>query len=199
MSQKMWDEKYNSVDYFYGKSPNNFLEENYLSIPKGNVLFLAEGEGRNSVFLASKGYDVTAVDISAIGLGKANKLASENNTEIRTVCADLDTFDLGESAWDGIVSIFCHLPPELRHELYKRVEKALKPTGVFLLEAYTPKQLEFKTGGPPVSEMMLTKNILLDELPKIEFSHLVELEREVIEGVGHHGLASVVQAIGTLK
>jgi len=195
----MWDEKYNTDEYVYGKDPNDFLKENYSSIPKENVLFLGDGEGRNSVFLASKGYDVTAVDISPVGLGKAKRLAKDANVYVECLCADLQTFDLGEKYWDGIVSIFCHLPVELRRDLHKRIESALKPNGVFLLEAYTPKQLEFKTGGPPIAEMMMSEEILIEELPELKFSHLIELEREVKEGIGHHGMASVVQAIGSVK
>lgn len=199
MSQKIWDEEYKTDHYAYGKNPNDFLKENYACIPKGKVLLLAEGEGRNAVFLASKGYEVTAVDISAVGLEKAKQLADENKVSIKTIRADLDTFNLGQNAWDGIVSIFCHLPPHIRTHLYERVEKALKPSGVFLLEGYTPEQLKYKTGGPPVAEMMISKHILIKEFPNIQFSHLKELERDVLEGINHHGLASVIQAIGAKK
>lgn len=199
LSKSMWDEEYKTDEYMYGKQPNDFLKENHSLIPKGKVLMLAEGEGRNAVFLATLGYQVTAVDISSIGLEKAKKLAAENNVEVETICEDLQTFDLGNEQWEGIVSIACHLPPELRKDLYKRVELALKPSGVFFMEGYTPEQLNYKSGGPPLAEMMTSKEMLIEELPNITFSHLQELEREVIEGVNHFGLAAVVQAIGTLK
>ena len=110
----MWDERYNTEEYAYGKAANNFLEENYTAIPKGNVLSLAEGEGRNAVFLARQGYTVTAVDASQVGLNKAKKLAEEHGVTIELVHADLADFDLGENRWDGIVSIFCPLPSALR-------------------------------------------------------------------------------------
>jgi 2-polyprenyl-3-methyl-5-hydroxy-6-metoxy-1,4-benzoquinol methylase len=199
MNQSMWNEAYSADEYVYGKKPNDFLKEKYLEIPKGKVLMLAEGEGRNAVFLASKGYKVTAVDISNVGLKKAQKLASENGVLIKTICADLKTFDLGENLWDGIVSIFCHLPPDVRRSLYKRVEAALKPSGVFVLESYTPEQLKYKTGGPPLAEMMTSKDTLVKELPNLKFNCLEELEREVLEGLNHHGLAAVVQAVGYVK
>ena len=105
----MWDERYSSEAYAYGKNPNQFLEENYKVIPKGKVLSLAEGEGRNAVFLAKQGYIVTAVDSSQIGLEKARKLAEENEVSIELINADLADFDLGDHEWDGIVSIFCPL------------------------------------------------------------------------------------------
>lgn len=199
MPQRIWDEEYKTDNYVYGKEPNDFLKENYACIPKGKVLLLAEGEGRNAVFLALKGYQVTAVDISAVGLEKAKKLANENDVSIKTICADLETLDIGKKTWDGIVSIFCHLPPHIRDSLYERVEKALKPSGTFLLEGYTPKQLKYKTGGPPVAEMMVSKDILIKGFSNVEFIHLMELEREVLEGIKHHGLASVLQAIGIKK
>lgn len=198
MSQEMWDKAYSTDEYVYGKAPNDFLKSHYATIPKGKVLMLAEGEGRNAVFLASKGYDVTAVDISSKGLEKAEKLASDYGVSIETICTDLEFFDLGENVWQGIISIFCHLPQRIRQNLYKRVEKALMPSGVFFLEGYTPKQLMYHTGGPSMAEMMISKHTLSEELPHITFSHLEELEREVIEGSKHRGLASVVQAIGQM-
>lgn len=197
-----WDEEYNTTDYVYGKTANDFLREHYREIPNANaggrVLCLAEGEGRNAVFLAQHGYHVTAVDISHVGLEKAAQLANENHVSIETIVADLADFDLGKQQWDGIVSIFCHLPPTLRQSLYQRVEKALKPNGVLLLEGYRPKQLDYQTGGPPVAEMMLSKAILQTELPHLTFSHLVELDRNVVEGSNHTGKGAVVQAIGRL-
>ncbi|HUH57431.1 MAG TPA: class I SAM-dependent methyltransferase [Pseudomonadales bacterium] len=195
----MWDKEYDTEEYVYGKLPNDFLRSNYPLIPKGKVLLLAEGEGRNAVFLAKLGYCVTAVDISSVGLKKAEQLAKENHVSIETICADLKDFDLGENKWDGIVSIFCHLPLELRQDLYKRIERAIKPSGVLLLEGYRPEQLNYKTGGPPVASMMIAKETLLEELPNFAFSHLEALEREVNEGVKHHGLSAVIQAVGSLK
>jgi len=194
----MWDQEYSTEEYVYGKQANDFLIECYASIPKGDVLMLAEGEGRNAVFLARQGYAVTAVDSSSVGLEKAKKLATENDVSIEIICEDLATFDLGDKKWDGIVSISCHLPPELRQDLYKRIERALKPSGVFFFEGYRPAQLEYKTGGPPLAEMMTSQETLVNELPNITFSHLKEIDRQVIEGVNHHGLGAVTQAIGTI-
>ena len=194
-AKKMWDEEFLKEEFVYGVEPNDFLVERHDAIPKGRVLLLAEGEGRNAIFLAQRGYDVTAVDISQVGLTKAKRRAEEVGVELATVCADLEDYDLGEGRWDGIVSISCHLPPALRRAVHGKVERALVPGGVFLLEAYTPKQLARGTGGPPSSDMMMTSAILKDELPLLSFPHLRELERSVIEGVNHTGHADVVQAI----
>ena len=165
-------------------------------IPKGSVLSIAEGEGRNAVFLAKQGYSVTAVDGSEVGLKKAEKLAAENGVVIECIHADLADFDLGEDKWDGIISIFVPLPSPLRKRLYQKLETALKPGGVFLIEAYTPDQIKHGTGGGSSADTMQTAGSLRLELPDLEFKHLAELEREVIEGTYHTGLGSVVQAIG---
>ena len=119
----MWDERYSAAEYAYGTTANDFLAANASCIPKGNVLSLAEGEGRNAVFLALQGYSVTAVDASLVGLNKARKLAEENGVDIEFIHADLSDYDLGINQWHGIVSIFCPLPSTLRSQLYKKVEK----------------------------------------------------------------------------
>lgn len=193
----MWDERYSAEEYAYGTTPNEFLVEKVSCIPKGKVLSLAEGEGRNAVFLAKQGYAVTAVDGSVVGLNKAGKLAEENDVLVEFIHADLADYDLGENKWDGIVSIFFPLPSSLRKELYKKVIAGLKRGGVFLLEAYTPDQLRHGTGGGNSVDVMQSEASLRHELAGLKFKHLVELEREVIEGVYHTGTGSVVQAIAT--
>jgi len=191
----MWDERYSAQEYAYGTNPNKFLEANVSTIPKGKVLSLAEGEGRNAVFLAKQGYSVTAVDSSLVGLNKATKLAEENGVIVEFIHADLAEYDLGENKWDGIVSIFCPLPSSIRKQLYKKVEAALKRNGVFLLEAYTPAQLKYGTGGGNSVDVMQSKESLSLELAGLKFKHLIELERDVVEGIYHTGIGAVVQAI----
>ena len=192
----MWDEKYDSEEYIYGKQANTFLQENSDALPPGKILCLAEGEGRNAVFLSKKGYRVTAVDASEVGLTKARKLADENDCTIEFIHADLGSFDLGTEKWDGIVSIFCHVPLDIRQRLHANLAAALKEDGVLLLEAYTPAQLAHGTGGPPDEELMMSADLLREELVGINFSLLQELEREVVEGSFHSGTGAVVQAIG---
>ena len=193
----MWDERYSTEVYAYGTTPNEFLVENVNHIPKGKVLSLAEGEGRNAVFLAKQGYDVTAVDGSVVGLNKARKLAQENDVVVEFIHADLADYDLGENKWDGIVAIFCPIPSSLRKELYKKVIAGLKQNGVFLLEAYTPEQLKHGTGGGTSVDVLQTEDSVRSELAGLKFKHLTELERDVREGVYHTGIGAVVQAIAT--
>lgn len=191
----MWDERYNTEQYAYGTTPNEFLRQKFDLIPKGEILSIGEGEGRNAVFLAMQGYSVTAVDGSSVGLEKARKLADANSVSVDLVHADLSDYDLGENKWDGIVSIFVPLPSDIRKLLYGKLPGALKPGGVFFVEAYTPDQIKHGTGGGNSPDTMQTAETLIRELPQMRFDHLVELEREVVEGAYHTGLGSVVQAV----
>nr|WP_174507486.1 methyltransferase domain-containing protein [Acinetobacter sp. Marseille-Q1620] len=191
----MWDERYNEDEYVYGKLPNDFLAENYEVIPKGKVLSLAEGEGRNAVFLALQGYDVTAVDASKIGLEKAQKLAEEKGVKITTILANLEDFEIQPESWDGIVSIFCPLTEQARQTLHQKVIQGLKENGIFLLEAYTPEQIEFGTGGGKSADYMTSKESLEKDMQALKILKLHKIVRRVVEGKYHTGMASVVQLI----
>lgn len=191
----MWDQRYSRDNYAYGTKPNDFLMEMSDKLPTGKVLCLAEGEGRNAVWLAEQGYQVTAVDASKVGLQKARKLAKARGVEITTVHADLADYDIGTQQWDAIISIFCHLPHDLRQDIHRRCVKGLRDKGIMLLEAYTPLQLEYKTGGPPVAEMMMDVQSLSSELIGLEFLHLQECVREIHEGEFHNGTGAVVQVL----
>ena len=191
----MWDERYSSEAYAYGVEPNTFLSEMYDKLPSGRILCLGEGEGRNAVWLAEQGNSITAVDISEIGLKKAHNLAKSRGVTIATVNANLADYEIESGQWDAIISIFCHLPPELRADVHRRCVEGLRPGGVFLLEAYTPMQIEYTTGGPPTADMMMDVPSLSSELGGLEFLHLQERVREVNEGLYHHGTGAVVQAL----
>lgn len=194
----MWDERYNSESFFYGTQPNDFLVEQSKFIPKsGSVLCLAEGEGRNAVYIASLPAQpkVVALDSSRVGLEKAKKLAEKNNVQIETQLADLNDTDLGEQTWDTIVSIWCHLPSTLRAKLHLKVIRALKPGGVLILEAYSPAQLKFGTGGPKDADMLMTLDALKTELAGLDLLVAQEKERDIQEGQGHAGPSAVVQVL----
>ncbi len=191
----MWDERYGSPDYAFGTEPNTFLRDNIDALPLGEVLCVADGEGRNSVFLAESGRAVSSVDLSRAGVEKARRLAAQRDVTIDAMVGDLVDVDLGDARWDAIISIFAHMPSALRSDLHQRVVRALRPGGIFLLEAYTPDQIPRGTGGPAVPDRTMTLNGLRKELAPLEFIHGAELEREVVEGAYHTGLASVVQVI----
>ena len=191
----MWDERYAAEEYVYGTLPNDFLVSRVASLPRGRVLCLGEGEGRNATWLAQQGFEVHAVDASAVGMEKARRLAHGRGVAVATTIADLATWDAGEAQWDAIVSIFCHLPPPARARVHGRIAHWLRPGGVFLLEAYTPDQLALETGGPPVAELMMTLAGLRAELAGLAIEHGVETVRRVVEGRLHHGDGAVVQVL----
>ncbi len=189
----MWDERYGTSGFFYGTDPNDFLRDEAARLPRGDLLCLGDGEGRNGVWLASRGHRVTSVDLSAVGLAKASRLAAQRGVVIATVAADLATFDLGTARWDAVVSIWCHLPSALRRDVHARVVRALRPGGVVLLEAYRPAQLGRGTGGPPVADMLPDLASLRTEFAGLDELLGREVERDVREGRGHGGNSAVVQ------
>ena len=194
----LWDQRYREHDFAYGREANDFLQQQAGLIPPSAVLCLAEGDGRNAVFLAKQGYAVHVVDLSAVGLEKSRQYAQRENTRISTEVADLAHYSLAPSTWEGIVSIFAHLPGPARKALHLQVAQALKPGGVFILEAFTLRQLEMKgTGGPGAErpDFFMSLQALREELPGLDFIHARELDREISEGALHQGLCAVVQLI----
>ena len=190
-----WDTRYAEPGYAYGTEPNHFLAEVAVRIPPGPVLSLGEGEGRNAVHLAGLGHPVTAVDASGVGMAKAEALAAERGVRLTAVVADLADFTIADGAWSGIVSVFVHLSAPLRAHVYAAVAAGLRPGGVFVLEAYTPRQLALGTGGPKSAELLVTLDALRRELAGLEFEIGREIEREVTEGKYHGGRAAVVQVL----
>lgn len=191
-----WDARYAGDQWFYGQEPNDFLRENAgVFAPGGRVLSLAEGEGRNGVFLARQGLVVTGVDASPVGLAKARRLAAQQGVALQTVVANLATWRWEGPPLDGVVAIWCHLPAPLRAEVLNAAIEALRPGGVLLLESYTPDQVGRGTGGPPDPALLPTAAQLRDELRGVHIEHLEERLRHVAEGRGHHGLSAVVQLL----
>ena len=191
----MWDKRYGGEEYAYGTEPNDLLREQAGSLPVGDTLCLGEGEGRNAVFLAGLRHEITALDASEVGLEKAQKLAAERGVKIDAIHADLAKYELVANRWDVITSIYCHLPPPLRKKVHGQIAQSLRPGGVFILEAFTPRQLECKTGGPPVVEMMMDLETLRHELTGLEFEIGEEVVREIHEGPHHNGTSAVVQLV----
>jgi SAM-dependent methyltransferase len=191
-----WNERYAETGFAYGTEPNDFLAAQAQRIPRGRVLCLAEGEGRNAVYLAKLGYDVTAVDQSPVGLNKAQTLAQQQGVRITTIVADLGEFEIAAAHWHGIISISAHVPPAIRTRLHHQVVSGLTPGGVLLLEAYTPRQIEMNfIGGPKQPELCMTLAALRNELAGLKLLHAQELERDVNEGKYHKGRGAVVQLI----
>jgi cyclopropane fatty-acyl-phospholipid synthase-like methyltransferase len=194
--RSFWDQRYSEPGYAYGQEPNDFLREQAGRFPRGGkILCLAEGEGRNAVFLAGLGFEVTALDQSAVGLVKARALAGERGVALRTERMDLADWAPAPGSWDGIVAIWAHLPPPLRRQVHERASLALRPGGQFLLEAYTPRQLRFGTGGPRDPELLMEPAGLREEFPGLGIEILREVERDIVEGPYHQGRSASVQVL----
>jgi len=188
-----WNSRYDQPVYVFGTEPNDFLAEMAEHIPAGPVLCLAEGEGRNAAFLASRGHAVTAVDQSEVGLAKAQRLAADRGVTIQTEVADLADYVIEVGTWAGIISIFLHIPESLRRKTYRQAVAGLRPGGVFVLEAYTPAQIGLGTGGPKDPSLTPTLAQLREDLAGLDIETGIERQREVLEGIGHTGIAEVVQ------
>lgn len=194
--QAFWDARYAAEAFAYGTAPNDFLVQMRGRIAaRGRVLCLADGEGRNGVWLARQGFQVTSVDVSARGLDKARALAREGGVDVEAVVCDVTRFDLGTAAWDAIASIFLHLPPKPRRALHGRCVTALKPGGVFIYEAYGLEQLRYGTGGPKQPELLPTLDDVLADLHGLTIGHRFAGVRAVHEGHLHHGDGYVVQVM----
>jgi 2-polyprenyl-3-methyl-5-hydroxy-6-metoxy-1,4-benzoquinol methylase len=194
---QMWNARYAAADFAYGTEPNDFLVAQRAALPLGGrLLCLAEGEGRNAVFLARLGFEVHAVDQSDVGLAKAQRLAAASHVSITTEVADLASYSLGRDQWDGIVSIFAHVPSALRRAVHAQVPSALRIGGVMMIEAYTIKQLDMRgVGGPgaDAKDLFMSAAALRSELAPLRTLVGHEVERDVNEGSFHRGRSAVVQ------
>ncbi len=195
----MWDERFSEPGYAYGTEPNDFIRSIADRIPPGPVLCLAEGQGRNAVFLAARGHDVTAVDLSSIGMARAAELARARGVTLRTVTADLMNYKIEAETWSGIIATFAHFEPALRSQIFRAAAAGLRPGGVLAIECYAPRQLELNTGGPKSREMLVTPDEIAADLKSLDLIIAREVVREVIEGKYHTGRAAVTQVLAARR
>lgn len=196
MTRDFWNTRYTEPGYAYGTEPNAFLIScsQYLK-PGLKALAVADGEGRNGVWLAQQGLAVLSVDASEVGLRKTRELAADRGVSLRTEQADLTTWSWPESVFDVVATIYVHFPPEVRARMHRAMFNALKPGGVLILEAFTPEQLKYKSGGPPVAEMLYTADLLRIDFAGAEILVLEERVTDLAEGKYHHGPAAVVRLV----
>lgn len=194
-TRDFWNEKFANTDYVYGTEPNDFLASVVTNLQRGATLSLAEGEGRNAVWLAQQGFAVSSIEQSEKGVAKTLRLALQRGVIVMAERGELETFHIQPNSWDLVVSIYAHTPQELRRKLHRQVVAGLKPGGVFVLEAYTPAQIPNNTGGPKDASLMPTAELLRSELAGLVFDHIEEVERDVVEGSLHTGTAHVVQVV----
>jgi len=156
---QFWNERFDKEEFIFGKEPNEYLTlqtRRYLK-PKSKVLCIADGEGRNGVWLAKQGMQVVGFDASDIALAKAKQFAKDNQVEIEYSFSDTDSYDWQVNTYDAVIGIFIQFAdPQMRARIFQKTYEALKPGGIFILQGYTPKQLEYKTGGPSLIEHLYT-------------------------------------------
>ena len=196
MSTDFWNSRYAEPGYAYGTEPNAYLmsQKKYLK-PGGKALAVGDGEGRNGVWLAQQGLDVLSVDASEVGLRKTQELAADRGIAIRTEKVDLTIWQWPEEKFDVVVAIYVHFPPEVRARMHRCMFEALKPGGVLILEAFTPEQLNYKSGGPPVAEMLYTADMLRNDFAGSEILLIEESVAELTEGKYHRGPGAVLRLV----
>jgi 2-polyprenyl-3-methyl-5-hydroxy-6-metoxy-1,4-benzoquinol methylase len=195
--REKWNERYSGDEYVFGTEPNAFLASQGFRLKPGmTCLSVADGEGRNSVWLAKQGLDVTAIDFSSAGIAKAQKLAVRNGVSVHYELADVLAWNWGRERFDVVVAIFIQFAtPEERAELFRHMQEALKPGGLLILQGYTPKQAQFKTGGPPETERLYTEDLLRDAFRQMDILHLRDHEEVLNEGKRHSGQSAVIDLV----
>jgi len=190
-----WNKRFDTPDYIFGKAPNEYLEtQTKLYLKQGDsVLCVADGEGRNSVWLAKQGMRVDAFDLSEVALSKAVALATEEAVRVQFSQASSDTWDWQPNQYDAVVGIFIQFAdPVMRVRLFAQMISTLRPGGVLILQGYTPKQLEFKTGGPSILEHLYTEDMIRDLISDLKIIDLCVYEKMLSEGPKHTGMSALL-------
>jgi 2-polyprenyl-3-methyl-5-hydroxy-6-metoxy-1,4-benzoquinol methylase len=190
----MWNQRFSDADYLFGREPNEYLRAKAsLLPPAGGVLCVADGEGRNSVWLASQGMKVEAFDISTVGVEKARRLAADSGVSVDFNVADCDSWNWSLASHDAVVAVFVQFAdPVTRARLFANMVGALKPGGVLILQGYTPKQLKYKTGGPGELSHLYTAEVIRESFTTLHTVELIEYEAELNEGVRHAGRSALL-------
>lgn len=197
--EAMWSQRYRDAgdEYLFGTEPNRFLRQHVAYLPAGGrVLCVADGEGRNSVWLAQQGFAVTATEISAVAIAKARALASGASVAVDFQLADILAWEAPVAAYDAVVAVFIQFAAEGEQpRLFAQLAGALKPGGVLLLLGYTPKQLDYRTGGPPCAGQLYTEALLRRHFAGVQIELLQEFEDVLAEGKAHSGRSALIGLI----
>ena len=189
-----WNRRFGDEGYLFGTAPNSWLREHAeLWRPGQRMLCVADGEGRNSVWLAGLGLVVDAFDVAEVGVAKARRLATTQGVAVNFAVCDCDAFPWPQDTYDGVAAIFVQFAdPAMRERLFANIKRCLKPGGALVLQGYTPQQLDYKTGGPPHASHMYTQSLLRDAFADLELVELREYEAELAEGSGHRGRSALI-------
>ncbi|MDP1593680.1 MAG: class I SAM-dependent methyltransferase [Gallionella sp.] len=193
----VWNERYAGEEYHFGTEPNAFLAAQRDRLRPGmHCLAVADGEGRNGVWLAEQGLQVLSVDSSPVAIAKARALAAQRGITMDVELADLTQWDFGCEKYDVVVAIFIQFaPPGLREQLFSRIKSCLKSGGLLMLQGYTPRQLEYRTGGPSQVENLYTEVMLREAFSDMEIVHLAVHDSIIHEGAGHDGMSALIDMV----
>ena len=189
-----WNKRFAGDGYLFGTAPNDWLRQHAAVWQPGNrVLSVADGEGRNSVWLAGRGLVVDAFDIAELGVAKARRLAATQAVSVNFAVTDCDAFSWPDSVCDGVACIFVQFADlAMRDRLFRNIINSLKPGGTLVLQGYTPKQLDYRTGGPPIASHLYTDAMLRAAFAELQIIELREYEAEIAEGTGHKGHSALI-------
>jgi SAM-dependent methyltransferase len=194
--QQKWDDRYLNEEYVFGKEPNVFFREEILKLVPGNILLVGEGEGRNAVYAALRGWNADAIDFSEEGKRKAEKLAAEYGVKIHYNVVNFTTYQPTEIFYDAIGIIFIHLEEELRIPLFQSLLRALKPGGRIIFECFEKDQINFTSGGPRDESLLYSLTDVINDFIELDFKKLSKEYLELNEGKGHQGNAAVIRFVG---
>ena len=193
----MWDQRYSAPGYLFGTEPADFLRRTAPHLPDGaRVLAVADGEGRNSVYLAGLGHRVTAFDPSSVAVDKARKLATGAGAEVDFRIAGVEEWDWNPDTFDAVVAVFIQFaPPPLRTAIFAGIRRTLAPGGLLLLHGYAPRQVGYGTGGPPNPENMYDLPLLHAAFPGWQVLEEADYDAEISEGTGHSGRSGLIDFV----
>jgi SAM-dependent methyltransferase len=195
--QQRWNERFAAPGHVFGATPNAFLARQAHRLKPGqSVLAVADGQGRNGVWLAKQGLKVTSFDFAPNGVARAKELAKEHGVTVDMRLADIEAWPWTPEAFDVVAAIFIQFaPPPMRAQIFAGLKRTLKRGGLLILEGYRPKQVEYKTGGPPHAEHMYTRELLEAAFGDMEILHLAEYDADIEEGAGHKGISALIDLV----
>lgn len=197
MSTPNWDERFAGEGFLYGTEPAPFVTKNAGSLPeRSRVLSIADGEGRNSVWLAEQGADVTAMDASRVAIEKAQTFAAERGVIVAFNHGDVMSWPWDAAQYDVVLGVFFQfLPPKERAVVFQGLDRALRHGGTLMLHGFAPRQVEYGSGGPPHAENMYTLPLLREAFPSYSIAHEADYDAEIHSGAGHNGMAALIDFV----
>jgi 2-polyprenyl-3-methyl-5-hydroxy-6-metoxy-1,4-benzoquinol methylase len=195
--KEFWDKRYSEVKNVYGREPNKFFKEIIDTLTPEKLLMVGEGEGRNGIYAAKKGWKVDAVDYSEVAKSKAEKFAAEENVQINYSVADISEFNPPENAYDAVGIIYLHLDEDERIKTHQKLVSSLKPSGKLIAEVFDKEQIKMNSGGPKNIDLLYSLEDIVSDFQDLDFEKLEKLRTDISEGKFHTGEAIIIRFLGS--